>query len=486
MLMRMFRGVLFASVFMLGACAAPALAGPPADQFGELAEPLNKAITVNFIGTPLGQAVDTIRRELNINVLIQDFVDDSRRITLSIKDMPAAQVLNLIGLASSTDWYIEQGVVVISTKEAVRQRSIETRVYNISDLTQSVPNYLGPDLSLNASLSNTNTGGSVGRQSESYGAGGGGGGGLFGDDSDLSEETLSRAELIEQIIELITDTCGTPDEWLDEESTLREINGTLIVKTTPDVHAEIAGILEQLSAARGRMVGIEGQFFAVPRGLMDGLEGKLVLTADELAAFAESVGDAPSRRISAGRTVCFDGQRVYVYAGHDSTFLSDIEPISGAAGVDPTLSNMRNGAVIDVMPTITLDGKSVSMAVRTDTVDQAGQRSTPVPVGSSTVEEQTISTTGQIDAEQAPRGDNPGGDIDGTVNQSGKIKGEAQVRTTGEVSLEMPEQDLLTHRTNVRVPNGGAVILSGVSGMYSNVDAQDMELVLILRARIVE
>lgn len=475
-------------LLLLACCAPAAMAGPTAEEQGDLAEALNKPITANFIGTPMEQALDTIAREVGVNIMIAPGMrqaDGRYPVTLRINDLPAAKVLNLIGLASESDWYIEQGVVFFATADYVRSLKIETRVYNISDLMQAVPNYLGPDLSLNGTLSNTSSGGSNARQSESYGSGGGGGG-LFGDDSDLSEDTLSRHELIDGITQLIQDTCGTPDEWLDEESTLTELNGNLVVKSTPDVLEQVETLLAQLSDARGRMVGIEGQFFAVPRELLDELDGKLVLNADELAAFIEKSADGGARRISAARTVCFDGQRVYVYAGHDATLLSDMEPIPNAAGIDPTLSVARNGAVIDVMPTITLDGKSISIAVRTDTVDSAAMRSTGVPVGSAETETERISTSGSVAGEQKPRGENPGGDISGSVDQAGTISGETDITTLGEVDLEMPEQDLLTHRTNVRIPDGGAVILSGVSNMYADIDAQSVELVLILRARIVE
>ncbi|MEM1356385.1 MAG: hypothetical protein AAGH88_16055 [Planctomycetota bacterium] len=489
MMLRLVRGVFLIGLLMLGACASPVVAGPPAEEFGDLAEPLNKEITVSFIGTPLSQAVDTLRRELALNFLIRGEVNESFRITLNIEALPASQVLELIGLASDTDWYIDQGVVVIASEDFVRRRSIETRVYNISDLIQSVPNYLGPTLNLNDALSNTNSGGSSARQSESFGSGGGGRGSLFGDDDDgdLSESTLSRAEKVGMITELIRMTCGDPDEWLDEESSMTELSGSLVVRTTPDVHEQIESLLTQLSDARGQMVGVEGQFFAVPRDLLDGLEGRLVLGPDALTQLMEAMQEAGVQRISAGRTVCTNGQRVYVYAGHDTTFLSDIEPIPNTAAVDPTLSNARNGVVIDVLPTITLDGEAISLAVRTDNIDGSTLRTTDLPVGSvqggATRVRLEGSVHGEVDSKDADVAD---ADLTGRVEQEGQIGDGGEAVVTGSVALEMPENDMLTHRTNVRVPDGGGVILSGVSQMYADVDAQDLELVLILRARIVE
>ena len=83
-------------------------------------------------------------------------------------------------------------------------------------------------------------------EEEPKGAGGGnGGGGLFGDD----DERDWVHESINELIELITDTIGDPDEWLDEESTVTVHNHVLIIKTTRENHAQIQRMLESLLQA---------------------------------------------------------------------------------------------------------------------------------------------------------------------------------------------------------------------------------------------
>lgn len=76
------------------------------------------------------------------------------------------------------------------------------------------------------------------------------GGGLFGDDSESFEEDApSREDLTHQVVHLIQESIGDPDEWLDENSTLREHHGQLIVKTTPENHEQIAELLALLETS---------------------------------------------------------------------------------------------------------------------------------------------------------------------------------------------------------------------------------------------
>lgn len=55
-----------------------------------------------------------------------------------------------------------------------------------------------------------------------------------------------RADHVAELMQLIQDTVGDTDEWLDEESTIRELNGNLIVKTTPENHRALVALIERL------------------------------------------------------------------------------------------------------------------------------------------------------------------------------------------------------------------------------------------------
>ncbi|MEM9345357.1 MAG: hypothetical protein AAGB26_01945 [Planctomycetota bacterium] len=463
-------------------------AGPSEDTFGELAEPLEKKVAIDLIGTPLPRALETLARESGINILIApQFTKtlSNASLTLTIRDLPTSKALNLIGLATGTDWYIQDGVVLVATNSYVRSLNVEMRVFDIGGLLESVPNFTGQHLSLDGTFSNTSSGGSSAGFSDSFGKGGAGGG-LFGDDSDTEEDLPSRQELVSQITDLITATTGEKDDWLDEIYTITEYKSNLIVRSTPEVGDEIAKLLERLSGMSGRMVSVEGQYFAVPRTFLDELDGKLVLDAEgykALSAKLERGAQTNVRRISSGRTICFNAQRVYVYAASEQAILTDVEPIPDAFSIDPTLSTLHRGAVLDIKPTITLDGKQVSVALRSDVVDQSSLRQSGVPVGTPPAGSERVSTSGELEGE-VELDDDETAPITGTVRGGGTKRAPGANRIVGEAALDLPEQEILSLRTNVRIPDGGAVVLSGVSSQFLKIDADGMEVILVLRVRI--
>lgn len=77
-------------------------------------------------------------------------------------------------------------------------------------------------------------------------------------------QLITYQEQVDQIVELITTTVGDPDEWLDEESTLTELNGAMLVKTTPENHAEIRSIFAAMrmeQAERFKQQALEMETF---------------------------------------------------------------------------------------------------------------------------------------------------------------------------------------------------------------------------------
>ena len=60
------------------------------------------------------------------------------------------------------------------------------------------------------------------------------------------EDFPSQDEQIDSLINLIQDNVGDYDEWLDDDSTVREINGQLVIKSTLENHDAIAALLDQL------------------------------------------------------------------------------------------------------------------------------------------------------------------------------------------------------------------------------------------------
>lgn len=438
--------VLLVAVSFAGAASA----GPGEDELGKLAEPLNKKITSEFLSTPLARIVELLQRESGVTFIIDPGVANTiknQQISLTVTDMPVYDVLELIAMSTQVDWLVQKGVVFVSTKNAIIKRRVVSRVYDIRGMLIQVPNYRGPALSLDAALSNTSSGGSNALQagSRALGKKDGGGGALFGDDGE-QEEMPTRQEFIDEIMKLVTTTAGEPNNWLDELFTITELNGSLVVRATPEVLEQVEQTLADVDASLGKMLAIEVHYLVVPNSKIDELGGKYVMRAKACAELLKKLDGGNVRRLGTFRTVCHNGQRVYSYAGIDKGFLSDVEPIPDAEGVDPTISVAGNGASMDIESTISFDKTHVSVAVRSDLIHGAKARTSSIPI-------------------MMPK--------EGT-------------KAVGTVDLDLIDQSTVKYRTNVRIPDGGGVILSGATSMFEKINSDEFEVVMLLRTYIVK
>lgn len=428
----------------------PVLGGPAENELGELKDPLDTEITSEFLSTPIDRIVELLQRETGVTFIIDpanDFIG-AKQVSLKVDKASAYDVLELIELSTEMDWLIQKNVVFVSTKNAIIKRRVESRVFDIRGMLIQVPDYRGPSLSLDDALSNTSSGGSNARQADSRERGKNAGeGGLFGDDGDTVNDLPSRAEFVDQVTELIMSTTGKPDDWLDGVFTINELNGSLVVRATPEVLDQVKQTLTQIDTNLGKMLTIEAHYLVVPHKRVDALKGKYVMSSKACDEFIESLdGQGNIRRLGLVRTVCHNGQRVYTYAGLDAGFLSDSEPIPEAGSVDPTISVAGNGATMDIESTISFAETHVSVAVRSDLIHAFERRKAPLPM-------------------VAPAGEGA---------------------AVGEVPLEVLDQAALRYRTNVRIPDGGGVLLAGATSMFESIDPDEFEVVLLLRTRIVK
>ncbi len=182
---------------------------------------------------------------VNWSALEAEGIDPESPVTLSLKKVPAEQVLRLIVqqlhpnpigddelILDIEQWYVR----VMTKRDALRQST--TKLYFIGDLLMEIPNFdNAPGFDLNDALQNTNSGGSNGT-----GGGGSGGGGLFdNDDEDNDEPRRSKAEKAEDIADVIRNSIE-PDIWLEnggEYASIRYYRGMLIVKAPDFVHEQI-------------------------------------------------------------------------------------------------------------------------------------------------------------------------------------------------------------------------------------------------------
>ena len=255
---------------------------------------LNKVISVDFDNNEFEQVVNYMQRVTGLEIYpdwkaldsIGIAQDDS--VTLKLGEISASNALGRIleQLGDELDpveYSIEDGIVVISSEQALRKK-LETIVYDIRDLLFEVPYFdNAPNFSLQGSISQGGGGGGgqgggggggggfgggggggFGGGGGGSGGGGGGGGGFLGDPGE-EPERKDREELIEQIVTIIQEQVD-PDGWRDlggDTGTLQELNGNLIITNTAKNHREIEGLLSQLREIRALQINIEGRLITV-------------------------------------------------------------------------------------------------------------------------------------------------------------------------------------------------------------------------------
>ena len=200
---------------------------------------------VDFRATRFDDAVEFLRQKtpanlvVNWHVLEKSGVEKSAPITLRVANLPLRRVLELVcdeaaggGGNVRIEAHGHDGAIVVSTDDD-NTRYTETRLYDVRDLLKAHYNFRV----------------SLGWQRESNPSGGGGARGGNGA-SLFSSSGVSEPydEAVETITKLITDNVA-PDMWRDAGGTvgsIRDYDGRLMIVATPDMHDEIAALLELL------------------------------------------------------------------------------------------------------------------------------------------------------------------------------------------------------------------------------------------------
>ena len=199
---------------------------------------------MKFTGVTFGDAIEFIRDVAGVNIHVNwkaleaEGVTADTPINIRLRSVTLRKVMNLLlSEASGGDnltWYVDQGVVEVTTRE-MADKKMYTKVYPIHDLIMDVPDFVGPNFSLQSASDQASQ------------TGGGGSGGLFGQSGDSSrddddEKATTRDERGQQLVDLIMETVR-PDIWAANGGTasIRYFNGSLIVTAPRSVHEAIGG-----------------------------------------------------------------------------------------------------------------------------------------------------------------------------------------------------------------------------------------------------
>lgn len=218
----------------------------PRDDQQVLARLDEMAIPYDFNGNTLDEVLAHLKEVSGINFLMsQDVQDEAFNQDYNLRDrnpQPLSRILRIILEDQSVPvmtYSVRDGIVRVITQDESRG-DYTLQMYDIRDLTFTPVDHPAEDFNLLPS----------GTDPESFRDG--------VEDEDplplISEDTL---------LTLIQDNIS-PDSWTDDpERSITQMPGTLIVKTTPEVHAQIEQLLIDLRANTTTLIHIQTRFISV-------------------------------------------------------------------------------------------------------------------------------------------------------------------------------------------------------------------------------
>jgi hypothetical protein len=246
------RSTVLAGMVLGLAFFAPALSASPVRQ--QLAQRLPE---LRFQGITLNDAIDFIRDVSGANLAVNwkalEGINVNRDTPINIHlagvSMRKAleMVLNDAGGGDALTYYVDEGVIEITTRE-LADRSMVTRVYPVEDLLMEIPDFTdAPNFSIDASQNQGGGGGG----GQPLGQGGGGGGQttvtnqLFVNANQASQnknQGTTKAQRAQDLVDLI-EAIIYPDIWKDAGGTasIRYFNGMLVITAPRSVQEAIGG-----------------------------------------------------------------------------------------------------------------------------------------------------------------------------------------------------------------------------------------------------
>lgn len=248
-----------------------AIGEPVSDTGGLVREKLAKRIPeINFNDTPLDEVITYVGELTGVNVVVRWSSMEERGIqrdtpvTLKVKDVPAAEALDLV--ISSLDacgpqlaWEVQGSALIVAPQEVITGRTV-VRVYDCRDLVRpALSAYERAEIDSILEMFAAGAGG---------GATGESGGGPLADTKPVTRtpsgeklskesaldriEELLRQRRIEELQALLVNTIE-PDTWVDnggETGRISAYEATLVIKHTPRVHEEVGKLLDGLLKMR--------------------------------------------------------------------------------------------------------------------------------------------------------------------------------------------------------------------------------------------
>ena len=382
--------------------------------------------------------------------------------------------------------WLVQGNVVVFTKKDLVKYNLVLKNHSVTDLTQGLTDFRPPKLDLVLSDQVND------EENPLFGAEG--------------EETIKPFGGASDLVELIKSAVGGPGTWeIEGASIVNQGEGSIIVKHTEEIQAQVAKFLDDLRAFAGVVVTVETRFLAVTdaflrdigvdwRGL-GGATGGSDIPLDDVTNGLEDKASAGFDNSSGGNAALSPFAGAYFNDGNDGDFRGRAENIFDRP-LGTILSNL-GGASFTLNY---LDDSQIAAVVRAVEKTQTGRTLTAPSVTVYNTQRANLTVVNQrayiqdFDVEVAQTsyiadpiiGVLQSGltlDVRPTVSNDRKyITLELQptvanliepitqfstrlASTSTPVVIELPELQIQKARTTVRIPDGGSIVIGGLKNI---------------------
>lgn len=212
----------------------------------------NERITWEFgeTETTLNEAIRQIRSTQGFNILLDPEVkaekgEDLVNVTLVNHNLGSAlrTMLEYHDLA----YTFKNEVLYITYKDRALGTPIP-RVYEVRDLTISLPNFKAPDLNLRP--------GGAGEAAKTA---------IWGEEGEKTQDTT-----IDQLLDLVRDNVGA-GTWENPGFSLEASGGRIVATTTPSIHLQLQRFLDDLRRFTKLSVHVESRFISINKASLDAI-----------------------------------------------------------------------------------------------------------------------------------------------------------------------------------------------------------------------
>lgn len=458
----------------------------------QIQDQLEKEITLDFQETDLAEVVAFLQRVSDANIILDTQVAAANKVvSIRVERMKLSSVLKHIMTLTQLSYTLKNEAIFISNEEGVRG-DLTMRLYDVRDLTHAMSSFPGPSLEIPE-------------------PGGNGSKLLPPIESDQKPETSEFIDIIQKVV--------SPATWAEGKgATIEEFNGSMVVNQSQEVHAQIDELLRALRNQRGSQIHVKCKFLEVENSMLEEIgvswqnynrptigttpninnqttsapnnvtqansvgaawgenRSGQVVTAARLnntlmgytaAGGIEAVSANDGLRLQ-GQTwqlgsnfwasavlnavekerrgnvifepdlTLFNGQQAHVVNMAQQSYISDYDVVQ--SNYDPIISVLSYGTVLDVQGIVSADKKYITLTLRPTNAQVRRWRRFGPPIVGGTFGGSSVDTSGGALANSAATS----------------------------FPMIIPEIDYAAVRTSVTIPDGGSLVIAGMTNGASS------------------